>query len=82
MEFTIYDVLKFNPFIIKKILANKDKYYKIFIIKQRNGKTRQITAPVRELKVFQKNILKSLLEKMEYSKFAPEKRMNKKPQFY
>lgn len=70
MEFTIYDVLKFNPFIIKKILANKDKYYKIFIIKQRNGKTRQITAPVRELKVLQKNILKSLLEKMEYSKFA------------
>lgn len=67
---TIYEFLKYNSSVIQKILRHKEKYYKTFTIKQKSGKTRYITAPVQELKLIQKIILKYYLEEIKYSKFA------------
>lgn len=55
---------------IYTISNNKEKNYKIYKIKKKNGHYRTIYAPKPNLLIIQKNILKNILEKRSISKYA------------
>lgn len=59
-----------DEFIIKKLYAisnNIENNYHILKIKKKNGQTRTIYSPMKNLKKIQRRILKNILEKIEVS---------------
>jgi RNA-directed DNA polymerase len=71
------DFLDLEPEKLKKLIADKDGCYHRFHIPKRNGGSRIISAPTRDLKSIQRTILGSILERVPLHPSANGFRRNK-----